>query len=139
MVWFSFIVRGGSGGVSTAAAVTLDTGADESGKRMADGVARSPSRLCSRDGKICRFGDALSTICLLAFVPCFLLFVDLFFLSLFFSCVPICLYFSVPLRLCSSHLLLSASTYFYGTCSFCLYHLDPTPLYFVFIRPVYLS
>ena len=61
-------------GGSTAAAVTLDTVADES-KKMADCVARSPSRLCSRDGKICCYGDALSTIFLLAFVPCFLLFV----------------------------------------------------------------
>ena len=55
--------------------MTLDTVADESRKKMADGVARFPSQLCSRDGKICCYGDALSTIFLLAFVPCFLLFV----------------------------------------------------------------
>ena len=55
--------------------MTLDTVADESRKKMADGVARSPSRLCSRDGRISCYGDALSTIFLLAFVPCFLLFV----------------------------------------------------------------
>ena len=48
-----------------AAAVTLDTVADES-RKMADGVARSPSRLSSRDGKICCYGDALSMIFLLA-------------------------------------------------------------------------
>ena len=41
-----------AGGGSTAVAETLDTVADESLKKMADGVARSPSRLCSRDGKI---------------------------------------------------------------------------------------
>ena len=64
-----------AGGRSTAAVVTLDTVAEES-RKMADGVARSPSRLCSRDGKICCYGDDLSTIFgLLAFVPCFLLFV----------------------------------------------------------------
>ena len=48
----------GEGG-STAAAVTLDTVADESRKKMADGVARKvPSRLRSGDGKICCYGDA---------------------------------------------------------------------------------
>ena len=40
-----------AGGGSTAAAVTRDTVADESKKKMVC-VARSPSRLCSRDGKI---------------------------------------------------------------------------------------
>ena len=60
---FVDFVRGGGG--STAAAVTLDTVADES-RKMADGVSRSPSRLCSRDGNICCYGDALSTISLLA-------------------------------------------------------------------------
>ena len=64
----------------------------------------------ARDGKICRYGDALSTIFLLAFVPCFLLFV---FLFLFFSLHPGMFNFFVSVRLCSSHLLLlSASTYF---------------------------
>ena len=62
---------------STAAAVTLDTVADESGK-MADGVTRSPSRLCSRDGKICCYGDALSTIFLLL---CFASYFSFSFLS----------------------------------------------------------
>ena len=46
--------------------MTLDTVADESRKKMADGVARSLSRLCGRDGKIRCYGDALSTIFLLA-------------------------------------------------------------------------
>ena len=86
------------GGGSTAAAVTLDTVADESRKKTADGVARSPSRLCSRDGKICCYGDALSTIFLLAFVPCFLLFVfrfrSLSFLIFFLD--PACLSSSCP-------------------------------------------
>ena len=66
---------------------------------MADGVARSPSRICSRDGNICCYGDALGTIFLLTFVPCFLLFVFLFvlfFLILSFSCIPVCLSSSCP-------------------------------------------
>ena len=45
--------------------MTLDTVADESRKKMADDVTRSPSRLCSRDEKICYYEDALSTIFLL--------------------------------------------------------------------------
>ena len=47
---FRRFVRGGVG--STAVAVTLDTLADESWKKMADGVAWSPFPLCGRDGKI---------------------------------------------------------------------------------------
>ena len=70
---------------------------------------RYMSRLCSRDGKICCYGDALSTFFLLL-VPCFLLFVFLFF-SYLFSLHP-GMFIFVSLRLCSSHLLLSASTYF---------------------------
>jgi len=110
-VWFSLICSRGGG--STAAAVTLDTVADESRKKMADGVARSPSRLCSRDGKICCYGDALSTIFLLA---CFCALLPTFrfsFLSFrIFFLHPGMFIFFVSLRLCSSHLLLSASTYF---------------------------
>ena len=72
--------------ISTVAAVIPDTVADESKKKMADGVARSPSRLCSRDGKIfvAICGDALVMILLPASVPFFLLLVFLFFLFLFF-------------------------------------------------------
>ena len=93
----------------TAAAVTLDTVADES-RKIADGVAKSPSRLCSRDGKICCYGDALSTIFLVA---CFCALLPTFrfsFLILFLH--PGMFIFFVSLRLCRSHLLLSASTYF---------------------------
>ena len=110
-----------AGGRSTAAVVTLDTVAEES-RKMADGVARSPSRLCSRDGKICCYGDALSTIFLLAFVPCFLLFVFHFsFLSflIFFPCIPECLSSSCP--------FVCAAAICFCTCSFCLCHLHPTP------------
>ena len=105
----------------------LDTVADESRKKKADCVARSPSRLCSRDGKICCYGDALSTIsCLLAFVPCFLVLVfRCSFLSfLTFSLHPGMFIFFVSLGLCSSHLLLSASTYFivrvFSACVICI-------------------
>ena len=111
MVFLDLFARGRG---STAAAVTLDTVADESRKKIADGVARSPSRLCSREGKICCYGDTLSTIFLLAFVPCFLLFVfRWFFLILVFFALHSGMFtFLVSLRLCRSHLLLSANTYF---------------------------
>ena len=103
------------GGSSTAAAVTLDTVADES-RKMSDGVARFPSRLCSGDSKICCYGDALSTIfllaCFCALLPTFRFSFFFPFFSLFFPLDPgMCILF-VSLRLCSSHLLLSASTYF---------------------------
>ena len=62
--------------------MTLDTVADESRKNMADGVARSPSRLCSRDGKVCCYGDALSTLLLLA---CFCALLPTSRFSFFFS------------------------------------------------------
>ena len=39
-----------AGGGSTAAAVTLDTVADES-RKMVDGVARSPSRFVAKAGR----------------------------------------------------------------------------------------
>ena len=78
-VWFSLICSRGGG--LTAAAVTLDTVADES-RKMADGVARSPPRLCTRDGKICCYGDAMSTIFLLA---CFCALLPTFRFSFFFS------------------------------------------------------
>ena len=119
-VSFGFSLLYSRGGGSTAAVVTLDTVADES-RKMTDGVARAPSRLCSRDGKICCYGGALSTIFLLAFVPCFLLFVFRFsFLSFFLFLHPGIFIFFVSLRRCSSHLLLSGSTYFIVMCSFCL-------------------
>ena len=50
--------------------------------------------------------------CLLAFVPCFLLLVFRFSLLCFFSLHPGMFIFFMSLRLCSSHLLLSSSTYF---------------------------
>ena len=103
--------------------MTLDTVADAS-RKMADGVARSPSRLCSRDGKICRYGDALSTIFLLAFVPRFLLFVFRFS-SLFFPASGY-IYLRVPSSVQQPSATLIKYV-FYSTCSFCLCHLCPTP------------
>ena len=104
------------GGRSTAAAVTLDTVADESRKKMADGVATSPSRLCIRGGKICCYGNALSTIFLLA---CFCALLTTLRFSFFFSFLSFLIFslhpgmfiLFVPLRLCSSHLLLSAGAH----------------------------
>ena len=104
-------------GGSTAAAVTLDTVADES-KKMADCVARSPSRLCSRDGKICCYGDALSTIFLLAFVPCFLLFVFRVLFSHFFPASRHVFVSSSRLFVCAASGTVSKYV-FYSTCSFC--------------------
>ena len=117
----------------TAAAVTLDTVADESWKKMADGVARSASRLCDRDGKTCCSGDALSTIFLFAFI-CALL-PTFRFSCLFSYFFPASRY--VYLRVTSSVQQQSGtlSKYvFYSTCSFCSCHLYPTPSrnYFVF-------
>ena len=86
---------------------------------MADGVVRSPSRLCSGDGKICCYGDALSTIFLLAFVPCLLLFVFLFFLFYFFPASRYVYLLRVPSSVEQPSATLSKYV-FYSTCSFCL-------------------
>ena len=98
---------------------------------MADGVARSPSRFCSRDEKICCYGDALSTIFLLA---CFCALLPTFRFSFYFSLFsyfflhPGMFIFFASLRLCSSHLLLSMSTCFMvRVLSACWCHLYPTP------------
>ena len=137
-VWFSLICSRGGG--STAAAVTLDTVADES-RKMADGVARSPSRLCSRDGKICCYGDALRTIFFACLLLClasyFSFFVFLFVLFIYFFPASRYVYF---LRVTSSVQQPSAtlSKYvFYSRCSFCFCHLYPTPsrntFFFLFV------
>ena len=64
-------------GGATAAILTLDTAVDKSRKKMAGRVARFPARLCSRDGKLCYYQNALVSKCLeydfLALRPCFLL------------------------------------------------------------------
>ena len=104
----------------------------------------SPSRLCSRDGKICCYGDALSTIFLLAFVPCFLLYVFRFsFLSflIFFSCIPVCLHSSCPFvcaaAICDSQQVrITSIIRVLSACVICtLPHLGI--LWFFFIRLVY--
>ena len=91
---------GRGGGGSTAAAVTLNTVADESSK-MADDVTRSPSRLCSRDGKIRSYGDALGTIFLLLCLASYFSFSFLSFLIFPASWYVYCIS-SVFLRLWSS-------------------------------------
>ena len=109
--------------------MTLATVVDES-RKMADAVARSPSRLCGRVGKICCYGDALSTICVLA---CFRAMLPTFrfsFLFSFFSSTGIPRYVYL-LRVPSSVQQLPATLgkyVFDGTCSFgLLCRLDPTP------------
>ena len=94
-VRFSLICSRGGGG-STAAAVTLDTVANESRKKMADGVARSPSRLRSRDGQICCYGDALSTTFLRLCLASYFAFFVFRFSSLFFPYIPVCISSSCP-------------------------------------------
>ena len=103
-VWFSLICSRGGG--PTAAAVTLDTVADESKNKMADGVTRSPARLCGRVGKICyyeRLEYDILLLCLAYYFSYFLLpYPGMFYLVR----VPL----SVQQQ--SSATVLSASTYF---------------------------
>ena len=115
---------------------------------MADGVVRSPSRLCSGDGKICCYGDALNTIFLLAcFCPLLPTFCFSFIFFLIFFLHPGMVIFFVSLRLCSSHLLLlSASTYFivrvFSACVICTLPHFGILLFFirlVFFRSSYFS
>ena len=122
----------GGGGGSTAAAVILYTVSDESRKKMADDVTRSPSRLCSRDGKICYYGDALSTIFLL------------FCLASYFSCFsPASRYvylLRVPSPVRQSSATLSKYV-FHSVCTLCMCHLYPgsSRNSFVFIRLAFFS
>ena len=73
--------------------------------------------------------------CLLAFAPCFLLFVFLFFLFLFFPLIPVCLSSSCPF-VCAAAICYSQQVriLYCSTRSFCLCHLHRTPSrnYFVF-------
>ena len=121
-VWFS-LMRLRDGGGSTAAAVTLDIVGDRYSNKMAEGVAMSPSRLCSRDGNIACDGDALSTIFLLACYCALLPTFRFSFLPFLLFLHPEMLIFFVSLRLCSSHLLLSARTYYivrvFSACVIC--------------------
>ena len=71
------------GGGSTAAAVTLDTVADGSMKKMADDVTMSPARLYGKYGDNCYYGRLEDDS--FAFVPCFL--VLFFLLSVL---IPVC-------------------------------------------------
>ena len=88
-------------------AVTLDIVVDESRNKMADGVTRSPARLCSRDGKICYYGRLEYDFS--AFVPCFPL--------VLFS--PAFSWFIYLLRVCSSVQQPSATLSKYVFCSTC--------------------
>ena len=110
---------------------------------MADGVARSPSRFCSRDGKINCYGDALSTIFLLAclknFVPCFLLFVFRFSFLIFFPCISVCLSSSCPF-ICAAAICYSQQVRILYYVFFLLVSFVPYPiweLFCFFIRLVF--
>ena len=84
-------------GGATAAILTLDTAVDESREKMADRVVRSPARLCSRDGKLCKLS---APSCFFAFLPSF----HLFFL--FSSLILVCLSSNCCLVRAACHLLL---------------------------------
>ena len=101
-VWFWLICSRGESGGSIAAAVTLDTVADEGRSKMADGMTRSPAKLCIRDGKIC-FYERLEYDFLL--VHCFLHYLSSFAFSLYVSIffVFLCLCRSSNLLMYSQH------------------------------------
>ena len=84
---------------------------------MADGVTRSPSRLCSRDGKICCYGDASSTtfllLCLSSYQVLLFFFSFLFFLSSRYVYLLPCS-FVCGAAICYSQQVL------YRTCSACV-------------------
>ena len=111
--------------------MALDAVADESRKKIADGVARSPSRICSRDGKICCDRDAMSTnfllACFSALLPTFCFPFFSFFLFLHFFPASRCVYLlRVPSAVQQPSATLTKYV-FYSTCSFCLCHLYPNP------------
>ena len=70
LVCLVFVDLFAKGGLDSGSS-TLDTVADEN-RKMADGVTRSPARLCSRDRNLCYNGRLEYDF--LAFVPCFLLY-----------------------------------------------------------------
>ena len=70
--WLVFVDMFAEAGLDSSTVVTLDTVADESRKKMADGMTRAPARLVAETG-ICHYGRLVSTHDFLAFVPCFLL------------------------------------------------------------------
>ena len=98
---------------------------------MAGGVTRSPSRLRSRDGKICCYGDALSTILLLlCLAACFSFF---FYIFLFSPASQYAYVLRVPLSVQQPSATLSRYA-FYNTCSFrSLCHLYATPSRYSFV------
>ena len=137
---FVDLLTGGEG--STAAAVTLDTVADGSRNKMADGVEWSPSRRCSRDRKICCYWDAFNTTFLLA---CFCALVPTFRFSLLFfltsSCIPVCLSSSCPFvcvaAICYSQQVRTPKYLIIRVPSACVICTLPHIESFVFIRLVF--
>ena len=113
---------------------------------MADGVARSPSRLCSRDGKICCYGDALSTIFLayllfLCLASYFSFFVFLFFL-IFFSASRYVLSSSCPF-VCAAVICYSQQVRILQYVFFLLVSFVPYPIlklfFFLFVQHFFFS
>ena len=113
----------GRGEDSTTAAVTLDTVADESRKKMGDGVARSPTRLCSRDGKILLLWRRLEYDFLASLLLCLASYFSFFFssFSYFFPASRYVYLLRVPSSVQQPSATLSKYV-FYSRCSFCLCH-----------------
>ena len=115
------MIAGMRRGGSTVAVVALDTAVNESRKKMAASVTRSPGRFCSRDGKLYhgRLEYDFHAFCLASYLSYFLLAQPGMFL------------FFVLLRLCSSHLLLSSK--YSSTCCCVIRILPHVIIPFVFI------
>ena len=80
---------------------------------MADGVARSRLGFVAETGRFVAMETPwVRFSCLLLCLASYFSFFVFLLFSCFFTYVPVCLSSSCPLRLCNSHLLLSASTCF---------------------------
>ena len=115
----------GEGG-STAAAATRDSVANESRKKMGKMVWQGPRLgFVAETGRFVAMGTSrVRFSCLLLCLASYFS----FFLSLLtFSLHPGMLIFLVSLRLCSSHLPLSASMFFIARVLSVLFNLYPTP------------
>ena len=113
-VWFSLICSPGGGLDSGSSDNRCRREQEEDGRKM---VWQGPHLgFVAETGKFVAMGDALSTIsllaCFCALLPIFLFSFFFSFFSYYFFLHPGLFIFFVSLRLCSSHLLLSASTYF---------------------------
>ena len=80
---------------------------------MADGVTRSPSRLCGRDGKFCCYGDALTCSFVCGAAICYFQQVRIFVVRVLSACV-ICILPHLAITLFFIRLVFFRSSYFSG-------------------------